>query len=138
MGSSIGIAHGILKATSPAFAKATVSKEKVIALIGDSTFFHVGIPALVNTVYNKSDPLIIVLDNRITAMTGHQPNPGQEIKIEEVAKACGVKNIKVIDPINFQETENVIKEFLDKKEVSVVIMRRMCAYYARKIKKNEE
>ncbi len=135
MGSSIGVAHGISKS----------SGQKIIALIGDSTFFHAGIPALINTVFNKSNPLIIVMDNRITAMTGHQPNPGMgqtgmgevtdEIKIEEIAKACGVKNIKVIDPINIQELQGTIKEFLAKEEVSVIVVRRICALLAKRQKK---
>ena len=132
MSSSIGVGHGIKKS----------SKQKVIALIGDSTFFHSGIPALINTVFNKSNPLIIVMDNRITAMTGHQPHPGvgrtgmgestQEIRIEDIVRACGVKNVKVIDPINIKELQAAIKEFLAKKEVSVIISRRMCAYLKRK------
>ncbi len=137
MGSSIGIAHGIKKG----------SGQKLITLIGDSTFFHAGIPALINTVFNKSNPLIIVMDNRITAMTGHQTHPGvgqtgmgeptEEIKIDEVAKACGVKNIKVIDPINIKELQNTIKEFLNKKEVSVIVARRMCAYWAKRLKRKK-
>lgn len=136
MGSSIGIGHGIKKST----------KQKVIALIGDSTFFHAGIPALINTVFNKSNPLIIVMDNRTTAMTGHQPHPGigrtgmgeitQEIKIEDIVRACGVKNVKVIDPINIRALESVLKEFLDKDEVSVIIVRRICALLSRKLAAN--
>jgi len=119
MGSSVGIAHGIKKATG----------QKVITLIGDSTFFHAGIPALINTVYNKSNPLIIVMNNEITAMTGHQPHPGVDgIKIENIVKACGVKNLKVIDPINQKEMINTIKDFLNKKEVSVIIARRPCVF----------
>jgi len=121
MGSSVGIAHGIKKATG----------QKLIAFIGDSTFFHAGIPALINTVFNKSNPLIIVLDNQTTAMTGHQPHPGAPatpdgIKIEEIVKACGIKNLKVIDPIKQEEFVNAVKKFLDKKEVSVIIARRPC------------
>ncbi len=126
MGSSIGIGHGIKK----------TNNQKVITLIGDSTFFHAGIPALINTVFNKSSPLIIVLDNQTTAMTGHQTNPGigktgmgEEtiaLDIEAICRACGVKNIKVIDPINMPEMEATIKEFLEKEEVSVIIARRMC------------
>jgi len=136
MGSSIGIAHGIKKA-SP--------NQRLIALIGDSTFFHSGIPALINTVYNKTNPLIIVMDNRITAMTGHQPRPGacdsklggdqcHDLNIEEISKACGVKNVKTIDPVNMKDFEATIKEFLNKKESSVIIARHMCAYWAKKIK----
>ncbi len=121
MGSSIGIAHGIKKA----------SGQKLITFIGDSTFFHAGIPALINTVFNKSNPLIIVMDNRTTAMTGHQPHPGAPavpdgIKIENIVKSCGVKNLKVIDPINQKEFINTVKKFLNKKEVSVIIARRPC------------
>lgn len=137
MGSSIGIAHGIKKS----------SNQKLIALIGDSTFFHAGIPALINTVFNKSNPLIIVMDNRITAMTGHQTHPGvgetgmgeitKEIKIDEVVRACGVKNIKVIDPINIKEFQSAIKEFLNKKEVSVIVARRMCSYWAKRLKRKK-
>lgn len=135
MGSSLGIGHGIKKASG--------NKQKVISLIGDATFFHSGIPGLINSVYNKSNLLLIILDNRITAMTGHQPNAGmqktgmgeraEDIKIEDIVKACGVKNIKVIDPINISDSEIAIKEFLEKPETSVIIMRRMCAYLARKL-----
>ena len=136
MGSSTGIAHGIKKAT----------KQKLISFIGDATFFHAGIPALINTVFNKSNPLIIIMDNRTTAMTGHQPHPGSDVKtdsgykktkdikdytgpkIENIVKACGVKNLKVIDPINQKEFIQTIKEFLKKEEVSVIIARRPCIF----------
>ncbi len=123
MGSSIGIAHGIKKSTN----------QKLITFIGDSTFFHSGIPALINTVFNKSNPLIIVLNNQTTAMTGLQPHPGAPsvpngIKIENIIKACGVKNWKVIDPINQERFVQVVKNFLNKKEVSVIIARRPCIW----------
>ncbi|MFC1663863.1 thiamine pyrophosphate-dependent enzyme [Patescibacteria group bacterium] len=119
MGSSIGIAHGIKKST----------KQKVITLIGDSTFFHSGIPALINTVFNKSNPLIVILDNQTTAMTGHQPHPGAcGIKMENIVRACGVKNLKIIDPANQAEFLKTIKEFLNKKEVSVIIARHPCIF----------
>jgi len=121
MGSSIGIAHGIKKVTG----------QKLITFIGDSTFFHAGIPALINTVFNKSNPLIIVMENQTTAMTGHQPHPGAPavpngIKIEEIVKACGVKNLKVINPVNQKDFIATIKEFLNKKDVSVIIARHPC------------
>jgi indolepyruvate ferredoxin oxidoreductase alpha subunit len=127
MGSSIGIAHGIKKATN----------QKLITFIGDSTFFHAGIPALINTVFNKSNPLIIIMNNQTTAMTGHQPHPaaseGEEVvKIEEVVKACGVKNVKTIDPVNSQEFEETVKEFLSKDEVSVIIARHPCVFLLKK------
>jgi indolepyruvate ferredoxin oxidoreductase alpha subunit len=134
MGASLGIAHGIKKSTN----------QKVISIMGDGTFFHSGMPALVNAVYNKSNPLVVVLDNRITAMTGHQPNAGmgktlmrddvEEIKIEDVAKACGVKNIKVLDPIDVQEFEATIKDFMAKDEVSLIICKRICALLAKRQK----
>ena len=132
MGASLGISHGVKKSTD----------QKVITLMGDGTFFHAGIPALINTVYNKSNPLVVVLDNRITAMTGHQTNPGMgktgmaedttELRIEEIAKACGVKHIKVLDPINMQELEETIKDFLLKNEVSLIVCKRICALLAKR------
>ncbi len=131
MGASLGISHGVAKAAGPE------SKRKVISMMGDGTFFHAGIPALINAVYNKSNPLIVILDNRITAMTGHQPNPGmgknamgepaEELKIEDIVKACGVKHVRVLDPINTKEFEDTIKDFLGKEEVSVIIAKRICA-----------
>lgn len=136
MGSSIGIGHGIEKSTN----------QKVITLMGDGTFFHSGIPGMINAVYNKSNPLMIILDNRITAMTGHQPNPGmgknamgepaEELKIEDIARSCGVKHIKVLDPINMKELEDTIKEFLLKDEVSMIICKRICALLERRLKSN--
>jgi len=118
MGSSIGIAHGIKKSTP----------QKLITLIGDSTFFHAGIPALINTVFNKSNPLIIIMNNQTTAMTGHQPYPGEEVKIENIVRACGVNNLKVIDPVKQKEFTKAIKEFLNKKTASVIIARRPCIW----------
>jgi indolepyruvate ferredoxin oxidoreductase alpha subunit len=135
MGSSIGISHGV---------KNSNQKQKVISFMGDGTFFHSGIEGLINAVYNKSNPLMIVLDNRITAMTGHQKNPGmgktimgedtEELQISDIAKACGVKNIKVLDPINIKELEDTIKEFLDKEEISLIVCKRICALLAKRQK----
>lgn len=132
MGSSIGIAHGVKKSTN----------QKVVAMMGDGTFFHSGIAGMINAVYNKSNPLMVVLDNRITAMTGHQVNPGmgkilmgenvEELKIDEIAKACGVKNVKVLDPINIKEFEETIKEFLQKDEISLIVCKRVCKLLARR------
>jgi indolepyruvate ferredoxin oxidoreductase alpha subunit len=137
MGAGIGISHGVSKATNPPLAKAPVGRQKVISIMGDGTFFHSGIAGLINAVYNKSNPLVVILDNRITAMTGHQPNPGmgrtlmgdmtEELSIEEITKACGVKNVKVLDPINMQDLENTVKDFLAKDEISVIICKKICA-----------
>jgi len=128
MGSSVGVAHGIKKA-NPA--------QKLISFVGDASFFHAGIPALINVVHNKSNPLIIILDNGTTAMTGQQPHPGVErtgmgektykIEIEDVCRVCGVKNIKVIDPVNQQEFIETVRNFLELNEVSVIIARHPCA-----------
>jgi len=120
MGASIGIGHGIKKAAK--------NKQKLIAFIGDSTFFHAGIPGLINTVFNKSNPLIIIMDNQITAMTGQQPHPGQVIKIENIVKACGVENVKTIDPINQKLMINTIKQYLKNKQVSVIVASRPCVF----------
>jgi len=127
MGSGVGIAHGIKKST----------KQKVIAFIGDGTFFHSGIEGLLNIVYNNSNPLIIILNNEITAMTGHQPHPdsiGQPhpIPIENIVKACGVKdqNLKIIDQGNSEEFIAAVREFAEKPEVSVIIARRPCKFVA--------
>ncbi len=138
MGASMGISHGVSRATG----------KKVISLIGDGTFFHSGIPGLVNAVYNRSNPLIIVLDNRITAMTGHQQNPGmgktvmgqnvEQIKIEEIATACGVKHVKVLDPKNMKDLEDTIKDFMQKDEVSVIVCRHICALLERRLKSNPD
>ncbi|PJE58672.1 MAG: indolepyruvate ferredoxin oxidoreductase subunit alpha [Candidatus Portnoybacteria bacterium CG10_big_fil_rev_8_21_14_0_10_40_22] len=124
MGSSISVACGIKKSTN----------QKVISFIGDSSFFHSGIPALINSAYNQSNPLIIILDNQTTAMTGHQPHPGIKklgqsmpiIKIENIVKACGIENLKIIDPIKIDEMISTIKDFLNKPRTSVIIARRAC------------
>lgn len=127
MGSGIGIGHGIKKVTN----------QKVISFIGDSTFYHAGIPALTNAVYNGSNPLIVIFNNEITGMTGHQPHPSSantenKIDIEKVVKSLGIKNVKVIDPINQKELIETTKEFLKKKEVSVIIARRQCIFVNKK------
>ena len=130
MGSSVSVAHGI--------SKGSRGRQKVIVFVGDSSFFHAGIPALINSVFNKSNPLIIILDNQTTAMTGHQPHPGvgrgpeedgvEAIKIEEIVKGLGIKNWRVVDPVvNQEEFKNTLREFLEKKEVSVIIARHICA-----------
>jgi len=129
MGSGIGIAHGIKKSTD----------QKVIAFIGDATFFHSGIEGLLNAVYNGSNPLIIIMNNDITAMTGHQPHPDSvgavhPIPIENMVLACGVKpeNMKIIDQGQSEEFIAAVKEFVEKPEVSVIIARRPCVFVAKK------
>ena len=128
MGSSIGIAHGIKKANP---------NQKLISFVGDSSFFHAAMPALANAVHNGSNPLIIIMNNSITAMTGQQPYPGiketgrkergKRIKIEEVVRALGVKNLKVLDATeDYKEYVKTIKNYLAKNELAVIIARRPC------------
>jgi indolepyruvate ferredoxin oxidoreductase alpha subunit len=127
MGASISTAQGISKATNaPTFA-----------IIGDSTFFHAGIPGLINAVHNKHKIVIAVLDNLTTAMTGHQPHPGtgltgmhvptEPVAIEKVAEGCGVKFIRVVDPFNIREAEKAIKEAMQFPETSLIVFRAPCA-----------
>lgn len=108
----------------------------IVGIVGDSTFFHSGITGLVNMVYNKSKGTVIVSDNRITAMTGHQDNPGSgktlmgedtvAVSIEEVCKGIGVKRVRTVDPYNIQETIDVIKEEINTPELSVIVAKHPC------------
>ncbi len=126
MGAGSGISHGISKVTD----------QKVIAFVGDSTFFHGAMPQLINMVYNKSKPVLIAMDNLVTAMTGHQPNPGtgvdgmgevsKIIKIEDVAMSFGVENVAVVNSFNQVECKAKIKEALEKDKVSVIVSRGEC------------
>jgi len=127
MGASIGTAQGISKVTGA----------NTIAIIGDSTFFHAGIPGLINAVYNNHKIVVAVLDNLTTAMTGHQPHPGtgvtgmhsptEKILIEKVAEGCGVKYVKVVDPFKIKEAEAALKEALQYPRPSVIVFRAPCA-----------
>jgi indolepyruvate ferredoxin oxidoreductase alpha subunit len=129
MGAGIGQALGMEKADPEV-------KGKIVSVIGDSTFFHSGITPLVDSVYNKGSGVIIILDNRITAMTGHQVHPGvgktlmgedtTEIKAEEIARGAGVKNIRVVDPYKIDLFEKTVREELKKGQLSVIIARRKC------------
>ena len=121
MGSSLGIANGIFRATN------TVP----VAVIGDSTFFHNGLSGLANAVYNNLPVLVVVLDNRVTAMTGQNPSPSREIEIEDVAKGLGVEFVKTFDPFNVKESIDVISEATrwvkENKKPAVVVAKRACA-----------
>ena len=126
MGASISLANG----QSIAFGK------KIVATIGDSTFFHNGIQPLVDAVYKNLDVLVMILDNRTTAMTGHQPHPGtggsetgrkfNEIDIEALIKALGVKYVKTVDPYDLKATREAIKEAMQVKGPAVIIAKREC------------
>ena len=128
MGGSIGMEHG--------FEKATGDSKNLVAVLGDSTFLHSGMTGLLNMVYNEAKGTVIILDNRITGMTGHQQNPGSgknakgemapAVNFEELVKALGVKNVTVIDPFEVKDLEAVIKRETDRDELSVIITRRPC------------
>lgn len=131
MGASISALHGFNK------ARGAESEHNSVAVIGDSTFMHSGMTGLVNIAYNNSNSTVIILDNSITGMTGHQQNPttGKNLKgdpaaavnLEELCKAIGIKRVRVVDPYSLAETEAAIKEELACDEASVIISRRPCA-----------
>lgn len=130
MGAAVPIAHGMVKVLGEG------SHDKVVSVLGDSTFIHSGITGLINTVYNDSAATLIILDNRITAMTGQQHNPtsGANIKgeaansidLEALCRAVGVKHVYVVDPHDVPETRKVLKEAIALEEPSVVISRAPC------------
>jgi len=138
MGASVGTAEGIWKATSA----------DTLAIIGDSTFLHAGIPGLINAVYNKHKITVAILDNLTTAMTGHQPHPGtgitgmgqqsEKIDIAKVAEGCGVKFVKVVDPFRTLEATATIKEALRQDGPSVVILRAPCVMIEAREKKQRD
>lgn len=127
MGAGITIAQG-LKAAEP--------DSKHIAFIGDSTFFHTGIPGIINAVYNENDITVIILDNSTTAMTGHQPHPGtgktmmgsitEKISIEKVLKGCNVGFVAKANPLNLEEAIHIVSEAVEYKGVSAVIFEAPC------------
>jgi indolepyruvate ferredoxin oxidoreductase alpha subunit len=108
-----------------------------VGIVGDSTFLHAGIPGLINAVHNKAKAKFVILENKVTAMTGFQPHAGtgvnatgekaKAIDIEEIVKACAVDFVKVVDPYNYEETFEVLREMLQFDGTAVVISRRMCA-----------
>ena len=134
MGASVSGIHGFNKASS--FTDAP-NEGHTVAVIGDSTFMHSGMTGLVNIAYNDSNSTVIILDNSITGMTGHQENPttGRNLKgdpalkvdLEALCKAVGIASVRVVDPYDLKETESVIKEEVNKPCSSVVISRRPCA-----------
>lgn len=131
MGASVSSLHGFNQARGGDSAK------KSVAVIGDSTFIHSGITGLINIAYNKGISTVIVLDNSITGMTGHQQNPttGYTIKgdptaavdLEALAKACGIRRVRVIDPNDLEAARQAVNEELEAEEPSLIISRRPCA-----------
>jgi indolepyruvate ferredoxin oxidoreductase alpha subunit len=133
MGASITVGSGIAHAGDP---------RDVICTIGDSTFLHTGIQGLINAVYNGANMTVVILDNRITAMTGHQPNPntgvnacGVEtppVSLDAVCRACGVTFVETVDPFDIAGTVNILSEAKKRKGMKVIIAKQMCVIMARR------
>ena len=131
MGASVSALHGYNKVLGEA------SEKKSVAVIGDSTFIHSGITGLIDIAYNSSNSVVIILDNSITGMTGHQQNPttGYNIKgdpavavdLEALCKSVGIERVRVCDPYDLKQTQQVLKEELEADGPSVIISRRPCA-----------
>ena len=129
MGASVSGIHGFLKADESL-------KNKTVAVIGDSTFIHSGVTGLINIAYNASDSTVIILDNSITGMTGHQQNPttGYNIKgepankvdLEALCRSIGINRVRVVDPYDLSACDKAVKEELAANEPSVIISRRPC------------
>ncbi len=131
MGASVSGIHGFTKSQQGA------ADRKTVAVIGDSTFMHSGITGLVNIAYNESNATVIIVDNSITGMTGHQQNPTTgfnlkgdpcaKIDLETLCRAVGIRRVRVVDPYNLAQCDAAIKEELAADEPSVIISRRPCA-----------
>ena len=131
MGASVSGIHGFSKSQQGA------ADNKTVAVIGDSTFMHSGITGLVNMAYNESNATVIIVDNSITGMTGHQQNPTTgfnlkgdpcaKIDLETLCRAVGIKRVRVVDPYDLAQCDQTIKEELAANEPSVIISRRPCA-----------
>jgi len=127
MGAGVSMAQGLEKAGE---------RRRIVGVVGDSTFFHSGITGLLDIVYNKGRSTIIVLDNRTTAMTGHQDHPGtgrtlmgqatKEISIEAIGRACGIERIRTVDPYKLQDTLQAIAEEIEADEPSLIISQSPC------------
>jgi indolepyruvate ferredoxin oxidoreductase alpha subunit len=137
MGASIGLGAGLSKATG----------KRVISFIGDSTFFHAGIPGLINAVHNNHNITVVIMDNGTTSMTGFQPDAGTDmnnlgysnprVAIEELVKGLGVKHVAVANPLKLKKMVEVIKEAVAFDGVSVVISREICPLYEKTFKTRE-
>ncbi|MDR3182209.1 MAG: indolepyruvate ferredoxin oxidoreductase subunit alpha [Planctomycetaceae bacterium] len=137
MGGGVSVAHGIDKAQQH-----NAKKQKIVGMVGDSTFFHSGMTGLLDIAYNKGSSTIIVVDNRITAMTGHQDNPGSgrtlmgeetgEASIEEIGKACGIKNIRTIQPRDIKTAVSALKEATESPEPWLIVSKAPCPLHLRK------
>jgi indolepyruvate ferredoxin oxidoreductase alpha subunit len=126
MGSNVGAACGFSQSTD----------QKIVSFMGDSTFFHASLSGIVNAVHHNHDCVITVLDNRTTAMTGHQPHPGTErdgmghearvLLVEDVVKGLGVEHVEVVNPNNLSKTKEAFKRALEFEGTSVVVSKSPC------------
>ncbi len=133
MGASITVASGMSHAGDP---------RDIVCTIGDSTFLHTGIQGLINAVYNGANITVVILDNRITAMTGHQPNPNTGItacgvesppvSLDAICRACGVDFVENVDPYDITGMVNILQEVKKRKGVKVIIAKQMCVISARR------
>jgi len=136
MGASIGMAQGFARAEGDDFAG------KTVAVIGDSTFLHSGVTSLINAAYNRTNAAVLILDNRTTGMTGHQPNPATgydihnepttEIDLAALCRACGVTEVTTVDAFDLPNLEKALKDAMDYPGAAVVIARRPCALLRKK------
>ena len=111
-------------------------KDKTFAVIGDSTFFHGGLPGLLNISYNNANVCVVILDNRTVAMTGHQPTPGsgknamgedaKKVDIATIARSLGIDKVEIVDPYDIEESIRVIREIVEHHGPSVIISERPC------------
>jgi len=137
MGASLGVAEGMQHCV----------EEPVVAMIGDSTFLHAGIPGLINAIHQKANFKLVILDNAVTAMTGQQHNPAsphedgdggqQRIVLEDLLKGLGVKDTTIIDPYDIKNTPGIIKEALSRPGLGVIISRRDCALFGDRNKRRQ-
>ena len=127
MGASIGVAHGVDKGKT---------KDRFVALLGDSTFFHSGLHPIVDVLYNQGTTTTIIADNRTTGMTGHQHHPGtgyvlqgeptKFVDIEKVVRGIGYEKVDVCDPYDMSTFRTVLEDHLESKEPSVIIVKKPC------------
>jgi indolepyruvate ferredoxin oxidoreductase alpha subunit len=135
MGASVSSSCGFSRATD----------QKVVAFIGDSTFFHSGITGLINAVHNNHKFTLVILDNGTTAMTGHQPHPGvdttplgiqlSQVVVEDVVRGCGVKDVQVVKPFNTKKTIEAMQASLEYDGISVIVSKEFCPLFAKAIGK---
>ena len=141
MGASINMAHGMAKAMGKK------GEGKIVAVLGDSTFMHSGMTGLLNMVYNGSYASVILLDNRTTAMTGHQDNPASgrtihgdpapALDLEQLCRAIGVKRVVVVNPHDIEATRKVLKEEIAASEPSVIISRAPCVLLPEEVRRKK-